>query len=190
MNVYETIVNRRTVRKFKQTPVKKDDLLKLINSARLCPTGANLQSLKYSVVTSEEKRKLFYPHLKYAGYIPDWDPSFEESPMAIIVVLNDNTIKPAAKAEADSGAAIMSMSLCAVELGLDTCWIGSANKNEIRKIMGYDDNLDILYVLAVGYADQEGEAFDSDETVKYYFDENLKNHVPKRTMESVLIDFE
>ena len=190
MNIYEALLKRRTVRKFKQTPVKKEDLMKMLESARLSPTGANLQSLKYSVITKEETRRKFYPNLKYAGYISDWDPSFEESPMAIIVILNDNTIKLSEKAEADSGAAIMSMSLCALELGLDTCWIGSANKAEIKKIMNYPDNLDILYCLAIGYADQKCDFFDSDETVKYYYDENNNNHVPKRTMESILLDFD
>ncbi len=187
MNVYEAIKIRRTVRKYKPVPVKNEDLIKMIECARLAPTGANLQSLKYSIIADEEKRREIYPFVKYAGYIPDWDPSFEESPMAFIAVLNDTDIKQSPKAEADSGGAIMSMCLMAKELGLDTCWLGSVNRDEVKKIMGYADNLDILYLLAVGYGDQTGEFFDSDKEIKYYFTKDGDVRVPKRTIDNIIV---
>ena len=187
MNVYEAITSRRTVLKYKPVPVKNEDLVKMIECARISPTGANLQSLKYSIIADEEKRRAIYPYDKYAGYIPEWDPSFEESPMAFIAVLNDTSIKQSPKAEADSGGAIMSMCLMAKELGLDTCWLGAVNREEVKKIMGYDDKLDILYLLAVGYADQSGDFYDCDDDVKYYFDEEGNVHVPKRSLENIIV---
>ena len=57
MTVYEAVKQRRTVRKFKQQEVNKEDILKLIDAARLAPYGANLQPLKFSVIVSEELRK-------------------------------------------------------------------------------------------------------------------------------------
>ncbi len=187
MNVFEAIKSRRTVRKFKQTEVKRDDLLKMIDGARLAPYAANLQPLKFSVVTDKETRKALYPHIKYAGYIKEWDPSFEETPTAFIVVYNDTAIKPTEKSECDSGAAVMTMCLAAKELGLDTCWLGAIDRAAIKGILNPPESLDVTYLLGVGYGDQTGDTFDLTDSVKYEFDDQLNVHVPKRRMEDILI---
>ena len=187
MNIIDAIKSRRTVRKFRQEPVKEADLITLIDCARLAPTGANLQPLKFTFVTDESKRKEMYPHLKYAGYIPDWNPSFDECATAFIIILNDTNIKPTEKSECDSGAAVMNMSLAALELGLDTCWLGSVDRNEVKKLLSIPSHIDIAYVLAVGYADQKGECFDSSDSIKYYFDESGNVHVPKTPLDEVII---
>lgn len=187
MNVYEAIKSRRTVRKFKQEPLKHDEIMQIIDCARLAPYGANLQPLKFSVITEEETRKKLFPHIKYAGYIPEWDPTFEETAPVFIAILNDTAIKPTEKSECDSGAAIMSMCLAAKDLGIDSCWLGAINRNEIKAILGLADNLDITYLLALGYGDQPGEVFDMTDNIKYYFDENGNTHVPKRTMTEILV---
>lgn len=186
-DIFEIIKSRRTIRKFDKKCVEYDSLLTLIEAARLAPTGANLQSLKYVIVTDKEVREKLYPHIKYAGYIPGWDPSFEESPKAFIAILNDTSIKPTEKAECDSGAAVMSMCLAAKELGLDTCWLGAINRAEIKNIIETDDSLDIMYLLGIGYAAQTGSFYDCDDNVKYSFDESGNVSVPKRSINEILI---
>lgn len=187
MNVYDAVKSRRTIRKFKQTPVENDDIMQIIDCARLAPYGANLQPLKFSVVTDIQTRKKLFPHIKYAGYIPEWNPTFEESPTAFIVVLNDTSIKPTEKSECDSGAAIMSMCLAAEELGIGSCWLGAIDRNEIKEILNLPPTLDITYLLALGYKDQSGEAYDMTDSIKYNFDEDGNVHVPKRTMSEILV---
>lgn len=187
MNIIEAIKSRRTIRKFKQLPVNDADLRTIIDCGRLAPTGANLQPLKFTYVTDEKIRNAMYPHLKYAGYIPDWDPSFEECATAFIIIMNDTNIKPTEKVESDAGAAIMNMSLAATELGLDTCWLGSVERTKIKNILSLPNHLDITYVLAVGYADQKGDCFDSSESIKYYFDDDGNVHVPKRPLDEVIL---
>ena len=66
MNVYEAIKKRRTIRKFKDIPLKEEDIMQIIDCARLAPYASNLQSLKFSVVTDRETRLKMYPHIKYA----------------------------------------------------------------------------------------------------------------------------
>ena len=187
MNVYECIMKRRTVRKFKQEEVKYDDLIKLVDCARVAPYGANLQPLKFKIVTDGCVRKELFEHTKYAGYIPEWNPTFEEGPMAFIAIINYKDIKPTDKSECDSGAAIMSMSLAAEELGLGTCWLGAIDRKEIKRILSLDEKYDVTYLLAVGYPDQKGDIFDLTDSVKYVFDDELNVHVPKRTLEEIIV---
>jgi nitroreductase/ketosteroid isomerase-like protein len=51
----ETIKNRRTVRKFKPTPVPKEHILKILDAARMAPTARNQQPWKFLVVQNKEK---------------------------------------------------------------------------------------------------------------------------------------
>lgn len=187
MSVIESIKSRRTIRKFKQIAVKCEDLETIIDCGRLAPTGANLQPLKFTYVTDKETRLKLYPLLKYAGYIEDWNPAFEECATAFIIIMNDTDIKPTEKAECDSGAAVMNMSLAARELGLDTCWLGSVDRKIVKELLSLPEKLDIAYVLAVGYADQSGKYFDEPGGIKYYFDSDGNVCVPKRPLSEVLI---
>jgi len=187
MTVYDAIRARRTIRKYTSEPVSHDELLKLVDCARLAPYGANLQPLKFAVIDEKDEVERIHPLAKWAGYLTDWDPSHDELPPAYIAVLCDTALKPAEKAECDSGAAVMSMILAAQETGLSTCWLGAIKRPEIKKELGLSDNLEVLYLLAVGHGAQTGETFDMDGSVKYYFDEDGNVHVPKRTMDEVLV---
>ena len=187
MTVYEAIKTRRTIRSFKNTPINTNDLLQIVDCARLAPYGANLQPLKFMIITDEDTRKNMFPHIKYAGYIPEWNPDFIESPQAFIAVLNDTTIKPTEKSECDSGAAVMSMCLASEELGISSCWLGAIDRTKLKEVLNLPYNLDITYLLGLGYKNQSGEVFDMTDSVKYYFDESGNVHVPKRTLKEVLV---
>ena len=53
-SVYEAILSRRTIRRFKQKPVDVKLLKKFVNAARVAPSAANLQPLEYFII-SEKK---------------------------------------------------------------------------------------------------------------------------------------
>ncbi len=188
MTVYEAVKARHTIRKFTQEKPNKEDLMQIVDSARLAPSGANAQPLKYAVVTDEDKRRDLYPFIKYAGFLKDWDPVFEECPTAFIVILNDTSIKPTGRSECDSGIALASMCLAAQELGYGSVCLGAINRAEIKKTLGLAEQYDVMYLLGIGYPAQTGETFDCAGDMKYYFDEEGNVHVPKRTMEEVLVE--
>lgn len=186
MTVIEAVQARRTIRKYTAEPVKPEDIAKIIECARLAPYGANLQPLKFAVITDETERKALYPFIQYAGYL-DWNPSFEECPKAFIVILNDTSIKPTDKTECDSGAAGMSICLCATELGLGSVWLGAINRKAIKETLGLDEKYDVTYLIGLGYAAQSGSVYNMDDSVKYYFDKNGDVHVPKRTADEIIV---
>ncbi|MCD7750653.1 MAG: nitroreductase family protein [Lachnospiraceae bacterium] len=188
MTVYEAVKARHTIRKFTQEKPAREDLLQIVDSARLAPYGANMQPLKYAIVTDEEKRRELYPFIKYAGFLKDWDPKFEECPTAFIAILNDTSIKPTAKSECDSGIALASMCLAAQELGYGSVCLGAINRAEIKRVLDLDGKYDVTYLLGIGYPAQTGETFDCTGDLKYYFDGDGNVHVPKRTMAEVLVE--
>ena len=184
MSVYDLILKRRTIRKFENKPIEEEKILKMINAARLAPSAANLQPLKFVAVVTPELCDKVFPLTKYGAYLKDGTPKEGEKPMAYIVVLVDKTIRKEG-GEEDAGAAIENLILTALEDGIAACWVASVNRDELKKVLGLDENLAINSVVALGYPMQESQEAVFEGDVKYYLDEKGKLHVPKRSMEEI-----
>lgn len=187
MSVYDLILKRRTIRKFKQEPIPVDVLRKLVDAARLAPSAANLQPIKYIIVNSTDVVEAVFKHVKWAAYIaPAGNPGENEKPVAFIVMLADTEIRKSGY-ELDIGAAAQSIFLAALEEGIGTCWMGAINRDEIRAILSIPERYIIDTVIALGYPAESPVAEDENGSVKYYKDENGVLHVPKRKLEDVII---
>ena len=174
MNVYDAIMKRRTIRKFEQKTVSEDNLVKLVDCARVAAYGANVQPLKFMIVNNSEILQKIYPMTKWAGYLADGAPKEDERPAAYIAILGDSSIKSNKMYEVEAGAAVTTMMLEAVEMGLGT-------------IISYLI-VSVILIFAVGYPKQESKIVDmKDNDVKYYEDENGVINVPKRSLEEILI---
>ena len=183
--IYETITARRTIRKFRQEPVPRDVLERLVDAARLAPSAANLQPLEYVVVDAAGPRAEVFPCLKWAAYIaPAGDPGPGEEPTAYVVTLANTKIREK-MFEYDIGAAMENMILAALEEGLGSCWMLSIDRDKLRSILGVPENYRIDSVLALGYPAEEPAAEVMGDSWRYWKDEAGRLHVPKRTLSSV-----
>jgi len=187
MGIYETILARRTIRKFKQEKIGEDTLKKLVNAARHAPSAANIQPIKYIIVNDEKKVNEIFKYVKWAGYIaPHGNPSENEKPVAFIVILIDTEIKKNYY-ELDVGAAAQNIFLAAWEEGIGTCWIGAFDKDAVGKILNIDGRYIINTVVALGYMAEEPVVEDEKGSIKYYKDEKGVLHVPKRKLDDIII---
>ncbi len=188
MNVYEAIMKRRTIRKFKQEKVEKEMLVGLVDCARMAAFGANMQPLKFAVIDDKNTLDLMFPSIKWAGYLADGAPKENERPAAYIAVLGDREIKPNGMFETDAGAAVTTMMLAAEEKGLATCWLGAIDRSALTDILNLPEKYSLVYLLAAGYPAQESKAVEmTDGNVKYFMDEDKVLNVPKRPLDEVLI---
>ncbi len=187
MDVKTALLKRRTIRKFTQQPIDKNDLLDLVEYARITAYPANLQPLKFAIISEKELCDKVFENTKWAGYLPDGTPKEDERPTAFIAVLGDNAIKKSFEVEA--GAAVTSMMLGALDKGLASCWIGAITKSNIMEALALnEEDYSLLYVLALGYPAQESQVcVMKDIDVKKYKDENNKLNVAKRSMDENLI---
>lgn len=187
MNVYEAIFTRRTIRKFEQREVSDQILLKLIDCARVAAYPANVQPLKFKIIKGADLLSKIYPLTKWAGALTDGAPKEGERPMAYIAVLGDRNIKAQGGFEVEAGAAVTTMMLEAVEEGLASCWLGAIKRDEIKSTLNLKDNLDVVYLLAIGYGKQNSRMVEIDGSLKYYESEDGTINVPKRSMDEVLV---
>lgn len=181
MTVKEAIIQRRTIRKFTQMPIPPEVLLELVEAGRVAPSGGNLQPLKYKIVTGALCEDVF-SHVRWAAYLKDGAPKEDERPTAYILILADTKIRKSGY-EFDMGAAAENIQLAAWEKGIGACWMGSIDRKEILALCGIDDTRYVMpTLLALGYSGQESYSEDcTDDSIKYYSDENGVIHVPKRT---------
>jgi nitroreductase len=182
---YKEIANRRTIRKYTRKDVPEKILLKCVDAARLSPSAANRQPLKYVIVNNYELLKEVFRTLSWAGYLPEYQPNEEEMPRAYIIILLDKYILESPGH--DAGIAAMSISMVAFDEGLGSCILGAVDREKLRKILEVPDGFSIVLVVALGYP-AENSVVDKvrDGDIKYWLDENEVLHVPKRDIRDVI----
>jgi len=188
--IKDLITKNRSYRRFlQQVPVERRTLTELVDLARLSPSGANLQPLKYILSCEAHKNALIFPHLAWAGYLKDWPgPPEGERPSAYIVILTD--IKIRQSIGCDHGIAAQSILLGATEKGLGGCIIASIDRDQLRKALNIPDHYEILLVLALGKPKEKVviETVDQTGDIKYWRDAQGTHHVPKRPLDDIIID--
>lgn len=187
--IRELVTRNRSCRRFDQSaPVTRQTLKELVDLARLSPSAANLQPLKYILSCEPEMNARIFPHLAWAGYLKDWPgPSEGERPAAYIVILSDTQISRSAGC--DHGIAAQSMLLGAVEKGLAGCMIGLIRRDDLRAELAIPEQYEILLVIALGRPREKAviEAIGLEGDIKYYRDNAGTHHVPKRALDELIL---
>ena len=152
MTVMEAIQSRRSVRKYKPDPVPDEVLGRVLEAARLAPSGKNLQPWRFIVVRDLEIRKKLakasagqtfmaeapviiaacgFPEDCYARmgrYMKSW-------PVDVTIALEHLILQ----AQAD---------------GLGTCWIGAFEEEEVKDILGVPAEVKVLALTPLGWPDE------------------------------------
>lgn len=188
MNLQNLIETTRTYRRFDGNhEITADTLASLVDLARMSASGANRQPLKYMLVTDRAQREILYPCLAWAGYLTTWEgPDPAERPTGYIVILGDKEISESFGI--DHGIAAQSIMLGATEAGLGGCIIASVKKERLRAAFEIPKQYEILLVLAIGKPVEKVvvETIQNND-VKYWRDEKSVHHVPKRTLDEIII---
>ena len=186
MEFDEVISKRRSIRRFKQTPVEDEKLSQMLEAARFAPSGGNTQKLRYYVIRDKNAAEEVFMHTKWAAHVaprrnPVW--GLNAPPVFIAVSAPLDTIP-----FADAGASIQSMMLKAADIGLGTCWIGSFDHEKTAKALNVAPDEKILFLVAVGYPDEfpVSEDIPANCPTKYYLDREDVLHVPKFTVDAIV----
>ena len=169
MELKETIKNRRSIRKYKNTEISKEIIEDLIDCARLSPSAKNRQPWKFVIVTNTIKNQIVDIMLekensskvslerqtyKANSSVKATAKIIKEAPVLILVLkeYEDNWII------GDSlsiGGAIEHICLRATDLGLGSLWIRDIvyTQKEIAKLVGHED-MELISAISIGYPDE------------------------------------
>jgi nitroreductase len=151
METYQAILTRRSIRKFKSTPIETGILEKLLKAGMYAPSARNTQSWHFVLVTEREvldKIPDAHPHAKMC---------YEAG--AVIVVCGDLGIEPGAEYNAiNCSAATENILLAAHELGIGSVWLGVYPNPDrivgVTKLLSLPSNIVPVSMIALGYPDE------------------------------------
>lgn len=186
MSVYETILGRRTIRRFKNIEIPYEVLEKCVNAARLAPSARNLQPWEFIVVDREDLVPQVFSTLGWASYIePRGNPPPGEEPKAYIVILVNKNIN-SDWFQYDVGMAVENIILTALEHGIGTCCLARIDRDRLKQILKIPDTHVIALVVALGYSNEKPVMEELAGSIKYWKDDQGVLHVPKRKLADIL----
>jgi nitroreductase len=187
--IRDLILNNRSYRRFDPSVrVERETLRELVDLARLSPSAANAQPLKFLLSCEAEQNERIFARLAWAGYLRDWPgPEEGERPAAYIVILGDTRLKP--EFGVDPGIVAQSMLLGAVERGLGGCILASVKRAELAQDLDLPEYFQILLVIALGAPVEQVvlEPMGAEGDIQYWRDEQGVHHVPKRALDDVIV---
>ena len=193
MNVYETTIKRRSIRKYKDDPVPYQVLEKCVESARLAPAGGNRQLLEHVIVDDPSLRQdMFETVGRWAGAArPESGWTLGSRPTAYIITLINLDLEKEFSAArrtttCDVGMAAENMVLVAWEEGVGSCAILSYREKELRELLNIPQKYELGMVLALGYPDESPVIEETDGPIALRVDEKGLRHVPKRRLKAIL----
>jgi len=137
----QTILNRRSVRKYQPRPVGEEDLARILEAGRQAPSAANRQPWHFVVVKEKEQRK------KLAGACSG------QTWMAEAGVIIAGVGKPSVNEKwhaVDVAIALENMILAAAALGYGTCWIGAFDQDQVKEVLGIPADMTVVALTPVG----------------------------------------
>lgn len=172
MDVLEAIKTRRSIRKYKSTPVDDKTIELVLEAARWAPSWANTQCWRFIVVRdSEIKNKLADTAIAVTTGKPNMAAeAMRDAPVAIVACaeLEKSGYRAREPKELvtdksewfmfDTALAMQNLVLAAHALGLGTVYIGAFDAIEAAKILGVPEGYCVVSMTPLGYPDQEPKA--------------------------------
>ena len=189
--IADLVRRTRSCRRFyEEHTISTGTLRDLVDLARLGASGGNKQPLKYLLSNDRVTNDVIFPKLGWAGYLKEWKgPEPGERPSAYIIILGDNENRKSIRV--DQGISAQNILLGATDLGLAGCMIDTVDREKLRKDMHIPDRFEILLVIALGKARERIilERIGPDGDVRYWRDESGVHHVPKRSLDEIIVSF-
>jgi len=160
------IFKRRSIRKYLDKSVAKEDIDDLLRAAMAAPSAGNEQPWEFIVVDDKNALKRIADVHPYAKML-------YEVPVAIVVCGDLNKEKYKGFWVQDCSAATQNILLEATDKGLGTVWIGvypdDTRVKDISNIFGIPSNVIPLSIVAVGYPAQEMQEVDRFDPQKIHY---------------------
>ena len=159
MDVKKAILERKSIRKYKKDVPSHDEIMEVLDAARLAPSGTNAQPCRYKIIKDDKtKKKLKEDGIAKQGFVYD-------APVLIVCCADPSVYKKTALDSDNEVRAIRDLSIAssflvlrAAELGLGTCYIGWIEKEKIKQTLGIPNNFVVPFIITLGYPDEIKEA--------------------------------
>ena len=141
------IKERRSVRRFKPTPVEKEKIDLLIEAARWAPSAGDAQPWEFILIYNSDMRESLKTVM--TGVMGN----MKEGP--VLICMCTNKTKKTVWSCLDMGCALENILLTAHSLGLGTCAIGGFEERFIAELLDLPDHIEPCLFITVGYPEKK-----------------------------------
>ncbi len=149
---FDTVIKkRRSVKEFKAKKASWKLVLEAIDTSLQGPFAGNHNFLKFLITEEPDIIKFIAKHCEQV-----WIAQVE---ILVLVLSDDKHLeniygeRGRVYSRQQAGAAIQTMLLKLVDLGLSSCWVGSYDDDAIRDKLKIPKNIQIEAILPIGYED-------------------------------------
>lgn len=151
----EIINTRRSVRTFQTKEVEKEKIELMLRAAMQAPSARNQQPWHFLVISKRET-------LTKLSEISPYNKMLKEAPLAIILLIDKESIISPGMHIQDMSAAMENMMLEARSLGLGTCWMGTYPREDrmgaVIEVFNLPEKYEPFAICAIGYP-KDADAF-------------------------------
>ena len=151
----ELAESRRSIRRYTDADITKEQLTRLIRAAQSAPSAGNCQPWHFYAIKDKKIQAEFTENAYQQGFIT--------AAPACIVVCTDSPRSEGRYGERgktlyaiqDTAAAVQNILLCAKYMGLGTCWVGAFDEAAVARILSLPENLRPVALIPVGVPDED-----------------------------------
>ena len=147
MAILEEILNRRSIDRFKPSPVSEAKLERVLEAGRLSPSAKNRQEWRFVVVQKKETRE----RLQEAAF--GQEHVGQAAAVIALCTTNIDYRMPNGQLSypVDLAFAACQMTLQAVHEGLGTCCVTTFDEQEVRDILTAPFSMRVVLLLLIGH---------------------------------------
>ena len=151
----EAIKTRRSIRKFRETPVPENLLKEVLNAARLAPSADNAQPWKIIVLRDEQMKQKVTQACNGQKFLV-------QAPVVLVVCgIPEEAFQTVggymSSHVIDASIALDHVTLAAHSLGLGTCWVAWFKEEKVKDILGIPEDVRVVALTPLGYPDESPE---------------------------------
>jgi len=155
MELFEALLNRRSIRKYEHRQVENEKVQAILKAAMYAPSARNTQSWQFMVITEKDILNELRNAHPYAQMLA-------EAPLSILVC-GDKSLEPnEGYLNTNCSAATQNILLAAYGLGLGSVWLGVYPRKEridaIISVLNLPEHILPISLIAIGYTDEKIES--------------------------------
>ncbi|MFO7934603.1 MAG: nitroreductase family protein [Bacteroidales bacterium] len=152
MKELDYIINRRSIRKFKDQRIDNEIIKTLLEAAMYAPSAVNSQPWHFVVVDSREIMDRIMEIHPYAGM-------FRTASHGLVICGDEKLQHGDGYWVVDCGAATQNLLLAAHTLGIGSCWVGihprKERKDAFSRLLELPPHVQPFALVALGYPDEK-----------------------------------
>lgn len=159
-NLHQLLLERHSIRRYKDRPVSPDDVRTILEAALLAPSSKSARPWQFVVVEDKEMLAALAA-CKQFGSKPVATAAFA------VVVAVDTTVSDVYVEDASVAATLMHLQ--AADLGIGSCWIqvrnrfaadGESSEEVVRQQLSIPEEFSVECIVTFGYIDEERKPVD------------------------------